>query len=149
MLVRTHGDGGWTEWTALEPRRRPPTAEGSGRAGTEPLYAGPSDGYQVRVDASQGALPRGLRVDLIDPGSRARTPTLGAGAPMADAPQAAAGMPQIFTRAQWGADERIRRGSPSYTGHDQGRLRAPHRRAPTATPRPRCPRSSAASTRTT
>src|SRR4029450_4471622 len=39
------------------------------RAGTEPLYTGPSSGVQVRVDLISGALPEDLRVDLIDPGA--------------------------------------------------------------------------------
>jgi hypothetical protein len=115
VLVRSHGDDGWSAWTALD--MAPPPADGESaraRPGTEPFWVGPSDGYQVRVDTRRGSLPRGLRVDLIDPGSSPADGDPGAGMP-AQRAQAAAGMPQIYTRAQWGADERIRRGSPSYT----------------------------------
>jgi hypothetical protein len=113
VLVRTHGGSGWSAWTALDPTPPPRAAEAKrARPGTEPLWVGPSDGYQVRVDTA-GALPRGLRVDLIDPGSSPADAHPETATPMSTA-HAAAGMPQIYTRAQWGADERIRRGSPSY-----------------------------------
>src|SRR5688500_19034568 len=50
VLVRTHGEDGWTEWTALDPAPTPEKSEGDDvRAGTAPLYAGPSDGYQLRI----------------------------------------------------------------------------------------------------
>ena len=115
VLVRTHGDDGWTEWTALDPAPTPDESEGDDvRAGTEPLYTGPSDGYQVRIDVRSGTLPADMRVDLVDPGDSRADATVGAGAPMASA-AAATGQPQILTRAQWGADERLRDGSPSYS----------------------------------
>jgi hypothetical protein len=114
VLVRTHGDGGWSEWNALEPADTPEKTEGDMRDGTEPLYAGPSDGYQVRIDVRSGTLPPGVRVDLIDPGKSPADDAVGAGAPMASA-AAATSQPPILTRAQWGADERLRSGSPSYS----------------------------------
>jgi hypothetical protein len=115
VLVRTHGESGWTEWTALDPAPTPDKSEGSDvRAGTEPLYAGPSDGYQVRIDVRTGTLPADVRVDLVDPGKSRADATVGAGAPMASA-AAATAQPQILTRAQWGADESLRDGSPSYS----------------------------------
>jgi hypothetical protein len=114
VLVRTHGDDGWTGWTALDPAITPrPTEARSARPGTEPLWTGTSDGYQVRVDVRTGHLPRGLRVDLIDPGSSPADADLATAPPMQSA-SAAASQPQIFTRAQWGADETLRRTGPSY-----------------------------------
>jgi hypothetical protein len=115
VLVRTHGEDGWTGWTALDAAPTPRAAEArSARAGTEPLWAGTSDGYQVRVDVRDGRLPRGLRVNLVNPGSSPADADLDATRPMQSA-SAAAGQPQIFTRAQWGADERLRRNAPSYS----------------------------------
>jgi hypothetical protein len=113
VLVRTHGKAGWTGWNALDQAPTPEKAEGAVRAGTEPLYAGPSDGYQVRIDVRTGTLPADVRVDLIDPGESRADDAVGAGAPMASA-AAATSQPQIFTRGQWGADERLRDGSPTY-----------------------------------
>jgi hypothetical protein len=115
VVVRTHGETGWTEWTALDPAPTPDKSEGYDvRAGTEPLYAGPSDGYQVRIDVRSGALPADVRVNLVDPGESRADASVGASAPMASA-AAATGQPQILTRAQWGADESLRDGSPSYS----------------------------------
>jgi hypothetical protein len=83
------------------------------RPGTEPLWVGDADGYQVRVDVRRGTLPRGLRVDLVDPGSSAADSSVGAGRAMQSA-HAEAGQPAILTRAQWGADESIRTTAPRY-----------------------------------
>ncbi|MBC7375639.1 MAG: N-acetylmuramoyl-L-alanine amidase [Frankiales bacterium] len=65
---------------------------------------------QVRLDVLAGR-PRDVGVELVDPGT----------SPADDrrsGPQAVAfadaARPEIITRAQWGADESIRRGNPSY-----------------------------------
>lgn len=100
VLVRTHGHSGWSSWQSLGAAD---TSETGTREATDPYYAGPSDGVQLRVDVRSGALPAGLRADLVDPGSSrfdaqvGRTPSSVASA---DAAQ-----PQIFSRAEWGADE--------------------------------------------
>jgi hypothetical protein len=115
VLVRTHGDEGWTGWTALDVTPTPRASEArTARPGTEPLWVGEADGYQVRVDVRDGRLPRGLRVDLIDPGSSPADAAPGGSGAMQTA-SAAAGQPQVYTRAQWGADERLRRTGPSYS----------------------------------
>ena len=114
ILVRTRSTDGWTGWTALEPADAPgPREARPARLGTEPYWVGESDGYQVRVDVRSGRLPGGLRVDLVDPGSSPADTRPQGTRPLQSA-QAAAGMPQIFTRAQWGADESLRREAPSY-----------------------------------
>ncbi|NEA39632.1 hypothetical protein G3I42_10170, partial [Streptomyces sp. SID11385] len=41
----------------------------SSRGATEPLWVGPSDGVQVDVDGHGSALPAGLRLELVDPGT--------------------------------------------------------------------------------
>lgn len=114
VLVRTHSADGWTGWTALDPAIAPSPREArQARLGTEPYWVGESDGYQVRVDVRSGRLPGGLRVDLVDPGSSPADAQPQGSRPLQSA-QAAAGMPQVFTRAQWGADESLRRNAPSY-----------------------------------
>ncbi len=115
VLVRTHDAGGWTGWTALDITPAPGAREArTARPGTEPLWVGDSDGYQVRVDVREGRLPRGLRVDLIDPGSSPADSDPRAGRPMQSA-AAAAGQPLVYSRAQWGADENLRNGTPKYS----------------------------------
>ena len=119
--VRTRGAKGWSQWQQLEvegvvaaPRGAlAPSDDGAGtRAGTEPIYTGPSSGVQVRVDLISGELPAGLRVDLVDPGAS------DADASVTAQPMAAAGaavtQPAILTRAQWGADESLRNGFAGY-----------------------------------
>ncbi|MGW0813078.1 peptidoglycan recognition protein family protein [Streptomyces viridiviolaceus] len=88
------------------------------RAGTQPLWTGPSDGVQARVTgAGGGRLPDGLRVELVDPQG---------GAPLAGEPKAArtvaaaagrptaATQPEITSRAGWGADESLVADPPTY-----------------------------------
>ena len=115
VAVRTY-DGSWQPWTTLEADADLPTAgsgePGNGRAGTDPYFAGPSTGVQVRVDVVSGSLPADLRVELVDPGTSAADSHL---APSAlSTASAAAGLPKVLTRAQWGADESLRNGSATY-----------------------------------
>ena len=117
VRVRTRSRGRWSPWTPLveQDEHRPDgshTASAGLRDGTAPLWVGPSDGVQVSVVSHGDARPRDVRVELIDPGSSpadARTMR-----PRASA-HAEQRQPQIVTRAEWGADESIRKGSPSYT----------------------------------
>ena len=114
VLARSHGRRGWSRWTALEVSPTPRAREArSGRLGTEPLWVGTSDGYQIRVDVRRGALPRGLRVHLIDPGSSPADSGVGTSRTVSSA-AASTGQPQIFTRSQWGADESLRDSAPRY-----------------------------------
>src|SRR5262245_14176061 len=76
IQVRTRAlDGTWTSWSVLE------TSDASPDLGTpeyatvvphtEPIIAKDSDGVQVRVDTADGTAPKGLRLDLVDPGTSA------------------------------------------------------------------------------
>ncbi|MDI5965210.1 peptidoglycan recognition protein family protein [Streptantibioticus silvisoli] len=85
VRTRSLATGGWSGWRDLEAGDdRPDTgsaeaAGGAVRGGTAPLWVGDADGVQVRVtpdgavDRVAGtrapALPHGLRVDLVDPGT--------------------------------------------------------------------------------
>jgi hypothetical protein len=114
VVVRAHGSKGWSSWTALDQQDLPGGAEVATRVGTEPLWVGTSDGYQARVDLHSGALPSGLRVDLVAPGDSAADATAGeSGGPAAQA-SAAVTQPVINSRASWGADEKMRNGGPNY-----------------------------------
>ncbi|MFJ6214597.1 peptidoglycan recognition protein [Streptomyces sp. NPDC092296] len=96
------------------------------RGGTAPLWAGPSDGVQVRVLPGRSPLPTGLRVDLVDPGTGTQSsveprvlPEVGPG-PLGrrlTRREYTADRPAIVTRAGWKADESLIKGStPEYTG---------------------------------
>jgi hypothetical protein len=119
--VRTRRATSWSEWQQLEvegvvaaPRGAlAPSDDGAGtRAGTEPLYTGPSSGVQVRVDLISGELPADLRVDLVEPGTSDADSSVLA-QPMSAAASAVT-QPAIVTRAQWGADESLRNGFAGY-----------------------------------
>ncbi|MGQ0464879.1 MAG: peptidoglycan recognition protein family protein [Sporichthyaceae bacterium] len=127
VSVRTRTDGVWSGWTHLHedfdgpdpdsPESAGPPGRGP-NSGTVPLWTGPAEGLQLRLDARPPALhplalPTDLRLLLIDPGEDPSP----APAPMPDFSEAAAdtGPPRIRTRADWRADERLRE-APKYTG---------------------------------
>ncbi len=128
--VRTRQAGQWSGWTRIEddadhgPDLAGTEAAGA-RPGTDALLVGDVDDVQVRVETPTTP-PSDLRLAVIEPGTAVETRTeapavaadptvdqdtstsgdlaLQAAAPGAfDAPR-----PEIFTRAQWGADERLR-----------------------------------------
>ncbi|MBW8736549.1 MAG: N-acetylmuramoyl-L-alanine amidase [Streptomyces turgidiscabies] len=69
VRTRAAGTDNWTPWLELGTDSGP-GEEGAKRAGTEPAWVGASDGVEVRVDGRTSAeLPKGLRVDMIDPGT--------------------------------------------------------------------------------
>jgi hypothetical protein len=112
-----HG-GSWSAWRSLgaqaddAPDAASPEIGAAMRDGTEPLWVGRADGVQARLTTASGIAPRDVRVDLIDPGTSSADGALGT-APR-DTASASEDQPTILTRADWGADESIRRGNPSY-----------------------------------
>lgn len=122
VQVRTRSGGRWGGWSEIEVQANSsPDEDATGgsarRAGSDPLYVGPSDGVQVRVDAA-GTRPRDLRVELINPGtsptdaSTAGRTTTGTALTAAAASPVAA-KPAYVSRAGWGADERLRSCTPT------------------------------------
>ncbi|MEU1077597.1 MULTISPECIES: N-acetylmuramoyl-L-alanine amidase [unclassified Streptomyces] len=152
VQVRTRAAGSrtWSGWQDLDTHNQehapdPGSPEDDAarvHGSTAPLWVGHSDGVQVRVrpEASgagrttPGRLPRGLHVDLIDPGEdpdgvgaadeagqedgpgRERALAPAAGAPEAAARPYIGPRPRIVTRRGWGADESLRERGYVYTG---------------------------------
>jgi hypothetical protein len=123
--VRVRSSGAWTDWQDLEkndsgPDAGTPDARRAVRDATEPLWVGHADGVEARVVSVTGPAPRDVRVDLVDPGTSAADTRAGHTAAPLNVANAAAAQPAIITRAQWGADEKIRLGAcpsgPEYTG---------------------------------
>ncbi|MGY5053845.1 N-acetylmuramoyl-L-alanine amidase [Streptomyces sp. 900105755] len=87
VRTRSAADGHWTQWLKMQqPDDLPDAAELNRpgvRGGMSPLWAGPSNGIQVRATGAgrTATLPAGLRVDLVDPGKPATdgTPDSGMG----------------------------------------------------------------------
>ncbi|MGW5770413.1 N-acetylmuramoyl-L-alanine amidase [Streptomyces longwoodensis] len=117
--TRSAVSGQWSGWSALDADDGPGDASAR-RGGTSAVWAGPSDGAEVRivVDSDTTAvLPTGLRLDLIDPGGGTPvTPAAGSPAQPADGGTATLGAvrPAITSRAGWGADESISPAAPQY-----------------------------------
>ena len=118
VLFRHRADGRWSAWESVEADADDAPDAGSAdtrsqgfRLGTAPIWTGPSDGVQVRVNALSGAKPRDVRIELVDPGTSPADALVDGPRDQARAEEP---MPRIITRREWGADESIRRGSPSY-----------------------------------
>jgi hypothetical protein len=110
-------DGKWGDWSELDVDEMTPTAgDPTGpapRGGTAPYWVGASFGIEVVVQAADGATPQDVQVQLIDPGSSPADAV--PGPPTATATAGAVmHMPEIYSRAQWGADESIRAWDPDY-----------------------------------
>jgi uncharacterized protein with LGFP repeats len=72
VRTRSRDTGEWSAWQDLEADVDPIEKPGPGvRGASEPLWVGSSDGVQVQVvrkNGTTGALPKGLEVNLVDPG---------------------------------------------------------------------------------
>jgi hypothetical protein len=106
---RSHGD--WSSWrTASTLGDGPDRDSGEGsRQGTAPLVVDPADALQVRVTGR--ALPKDLRLALIHAAPTSADARMVA---MRVSTAKTVGAPVIMTRAQWGANEKWRSGSPTY-----------------------------------
>ena len=118
VVMRVRQDGQWLPWMEVpvsEHMPDPDTEEGQrARYATEPVVTDGADGIQVRVDTPTGEVPVDTEITLIDNPVRPEDASLGTSTPMASA-QAAVNKPPIITRAQWGADESLRRGKTTYS----------------------------------
>ncbi|WP_338677126.1 N-acetylmuramoyl-L-alanine amidase [Streptomyces sp. SCSIO 30461] len=125
VRTRDSRTGAWSAWQALEAgvRAPDPVPERAGtalRGGTAPLWTGPADGVQLR--ARGDALPRGLRLELVDPGQAGggrdvagAPPSAPGSPPSADARiRAAVPRPAVVSRSGWGADESLVKEPPKY-----------------------------------
>ena len=103
---------GWTPWEvadedsdAVEPAERPRT-----RSGTEPLWR-PTGATRVELRVDGAA--QDLRLVKVRDGKAQRATRLSLGTPAAHA-DARGLLGSVRTRADWGADESLRRGAPKY-----------------------------------
>jgi hypothetical protein len=109
--IRTRTGPAWSRWQPLElETSAADPAEAGATSGTGPYVVTGASRYQVRSLTTDAKAPTKATVQVVDPGTSA-----------ADSLQQAPGAdeedgdrPAIYTRAQWGADESIRRNAPSY-----------------------------------
>ncbi len=129
IRLRTSADGGaWGSW--YEAPLEVVDERGVAQAFTDPIWTG--IGRYVQVSASRGgghgpATLSGVRLVAIDPtgdasvaarvtGTIRKLAATVAGIGVTQPADAASSAPVIVTRAAWGADEKLRSGSPSYAG---------------------------------
>ncbi len=109
--------GAWGDWTAVtvEDADQDANADSGARmrGGTAPLWTGPSTGVEAELVTRTGAQPTDVTLDLVDPGTSAADGSLSA-PEIQDTADAAMAMPDVYSRAQWGADESIRTWDPQY-----------------------------------
>ena len=111
VQYRTETDGRWSAWRFLEEDQEhgPDAAEArraDERGGSDPLVVTDATRVQVRVLGDLGKAPRSTRLVVVDPGTSPADEQVGVAQP--GAASAAARRPVVYTRAQWGADERLR-----------------------------------------
>ena len=136
VSVRTRTGAAWSAWQRVpyheEEGPDPSSTEGrDARPGTDPVYVGHVDDVQVKAVTATGDAPRGMSLTLVDPG-RESTPqvqrpaidtgdlalsaaTTATTTDRAELAGTVTARPRIYSRAQWGADERMReRGALHY-----------------------------------
>ena len=117
--VRSRSAGSWSSWTRMPALHDVPDSvadEEPAVAGTDLVWIGQADGVQIRVE---GRRPDDLNLVLLYPGRRAGDLLLGqvsarvvqarTGAESGQAPR-----PKLVSRAEWGANESLRDGKPTY-----------------------------------
>jgi len=111
--IRTLTGSTWSQWQTLGVIDGGPDgaeAAATATAGTSPYVVTGASKYEVRSLTTAAVVSTAATVQVVDPG------TSGADN-MAQAPGSAAAataMPTIYTRADWGADETLRKGTPLY-----------------------------------
>ena len=118
IVMRLRQGGEWLPWMEVpisDHLPDPDTEEGQrARFATEPIVTDGADGIQVRIDTPSGEMPADTDLTLVDNPVRPEDATLSGEGPTSSA-QASVRKPTIIPRAQWGADETLRRGNTSYS----------------------------------
>ncbi|MFD3936479.1 N-acetylmuramoyl-L-alanine amidase [Streptomyces sp. NPDC058611] len=141
--TRSVKTGKWSAWVTLEQAEATLDGKRPGlRGATEPVWVGLSDAAEVRVGANAGgtALPAGLALNLVDPGSAGPAkkkddlkaqpaafaapavdpvpgdpvPPTPAQPPTVPGPTSTAPKPEVVSRVAWGADETLNDEGPTY-----------------------------------
>ncbi|QQS00532.1 MAG: N-acetylmuramoyl-L-alanine amidase [Austwickia sp.] len=116
VQIRSKRDGNWGAWENVDvdasagPDAKKNAKGKPTRQGSELYMVTGATEVQGRVLGSPGAAPVDPKLTVIDPGASDADATVGTTKP--GAAQAVTARPDILTRAQWGADETWRTGTP-------------------------------------
>lgn len=110
VQYRARTMGRWSAWSFIDadPEHGPDRASAeakTARAGSDPLVVADATAVQVRTLGDGTLAPAQPTLMVVDPGTSTAAPPAGL---------VSASRPVIYTRAQWGADERLRRAAPAY-----------------------------------
>ena len=110
VQYRYQQKGRWSAWafTAADPEHGPDAGSAeakNARAGSDALVVTDASAVQVRTLGDGTDTPAQPKLMVVDPGASPAQPAVSL---------ASASRPAIYTRAQWGADESLRAGTPSY-----------------------------------
>jgi hypothetical protein len=114
--IRTLTGATWSQWESLENADGGPdgteaaATKAATTAGTDPYVVTGASKYEVRSLTTDASVPTGATVQAVDPGTSSADDLQAA----PGAAAAASAQPTIYTRAQWGADEGLRRAAPAY-----------------------------------
>ncbi|HEX7537105.1 MAG TPA: FG-GAP-like repeat-containing protein [Dermatophilaceae bacterium] len=111
--IRTLTGATWSTWQSLDVEDGGPDrteASTAAAKGTSPYVVTGASKYEVRSLSTDPSVPAAARIQVVDPGASDADSVQQA----PGAASAAAARPTIYTRAQWGANESMRRAAPSY-----------------------------------
>ncbi|MFE9412503.1 peptidoglycan recognition protein [Streptomyces sp. NPDC006704] len=114
VRTRARASGAWSTWQDVETHNQdhgadPGTPEAAGplRGSTAPLWVGDSDAVEARVEAEPAGdgqdaapLPRGLRLDLVDPGAGPAEGDAGENTRAVETPDVLPALDEAATRAE-------------------------------------------------
>lgn len=117
--IRTRRRGVWSGWESVPLDLDVPAGEQTQKAtirGSDLMWVGRADGIQVQID---GQRPRGLSLLLLYPQLRRTDGAVEQGSNRTGSftratTEARVPEPDLVTREQWGADESLRSGRPTY-----------------------------------
>jgi len=113
VRLRTRAGREWSDWRRVQPSHDGPDPGVEGRPGLRNIdlqWFGRSDAVQVEVP---GGRPRDLQLTLMA-GDRSADRVEPEGRAGRAAPNANRRIPPLHSRGEWGADNRLRSGSPTY-----------------------------------
>ncbi|HET7327389.1 MAG TPA: FG-GAP-like repeat-containing protein [Nocardioidaceae bacterium] len=117
--VRTLEGEEWTDWEPIEVHAdhgpNPGSAEArNARDGSDAIVLGAVDEVQTRVTSADGSAPEDLELAVIESDPVEADKPVAVEGELTNVAATTARRPRIFSRSQWGADESLRSGSPSY-----------------------------------
>ncbi|MEJ2861491.1 N-acetylmuramoyl-L-alanine amidase [Actinomycetospora flava] len=102
-------------WTRVDPVDTERDGKRSASTGTEPVWVDDSREVQVRATTNGQPVTQRVALTSIDPGTSSNDARIATAAVTPGGATGSPSSPNVVTRAQWGADERLMTWAPEYT----------------------------------